>query len=48
MTPIENYDPLAPARGLRNAILIALPLWAVVGWVYWDVIRGLWRALATY
>lgn len=25
-----NDDPLAPARGIANAILVSIPLWALI------------------
>jgi len=34
-TEQEFEDPLAPARGIINGLLLALPFWIVIGlWVF--------------
>ena len=31
----QGDDPLAPAKGIRNAIILAAIFWAIVGLVWW-------------
>lgn len=33
----ESND-LAPAIGIRNALLLVLPCWAALGWLLWSVL----------
>jgi hypothetical protein len=36
---IENEDPLAPARGIKNAILLSIPLWIIIGLVIYGIVK---------
>jgi hypothetical protein len=33
-----NQDPLSPARGIINGLLISIPIWVIVGLIVWWVI----------
>ena len=35
----DEEDPLSPARGIINGLLISIPIWIVVGLIVWWVIR---------
>jgi hypothetical protein len=37
---MEHEDPLAPARGCINGILIGAAVWVAIGIIVWVVTRG--------
>lgn len=37
--PHPYDDPLAPARGVINGVLLSIPLWAVIGFVVYEVMK---------
>lgn len=32
-------NPLAPARGIINGVLLAIPLWALILFIVWGVVK---------
>lgn len=34
-----DEDPLAPAFGIINGVLLAIPLWALIVFVIWEVVK---------
>jgi len=39
-TTSDGYDSLASARGIVTGVLLALPLWALIGAGAWFLLRG--------
>lgn len=37
--PQMHDDPLAPARGMINGVLLSIPLWAVIAFVVYEVAK---------
>lgn len=35
----QPEDPLAPARGIINGVLLAIPLWALIVFAVWKVFK---------
>jgi hypothetical protein len=39
-TPADDGDGLAPAKGILAGLVLALPLWALIGAGAWLLLRG--------